>query len=47
MGMGLLDKVFIVFKEPFWDTSAFWLNRITDQVGQWTEFVSPYMYGTN
>lgn len=44
--MGFLNKVFLVFDEPFWDTSAFWLNRIApaEQVGQWTEFVSPYMY---
>ena len=46
VGMGVLDKVFLVFEDPFWDTSSFWLNRIAPaaQVGQWTEFVSPYMY---
>lgn len=45
LGMGLLDKVFILFPKVFWDTEAFWINRVVlndSHVGVWTEFVSPY-----
>ena len=40
--MGLLNKVYFVFPEVFWDEKHDWIVRIPEQKGQWVYFANLY-----
>lgn len=40
LGMGVLNKCYLLFKEPFWPQDVDWLEYISDTPGAWTEWVS-------
>lgn len=42
LGMGVLNKCFLRFPQPFWDTQLDWINYIPDssRTGRWAEWVS-------
>ncbi len=40
LGMGVLNKCYLQFKEPFWPEDVDWLEYIPAQPGYWTEWVS-------
>lgn len=40
LGMGVLNKCYLRFEEPFWPKDVDWLEYIADQPGSWTEWVS-------
>ncbi len=39
-GMGVLNKCYLRFQEPFWSKEVDWLEYIPDTYGAWTEWVS-------
>ncbi len=40
LGMGVLNKCYLRFKEPFWPKDVDWLEYIPSRHGHWTEWVS-------
>lgn len=40
LGMGVLNKCYLRFAEPFWPTDVDWLEYVPEQAGAWTEWVS-------
>ena len=40
LGMGVLNKCYLLFKEPFWPQDVDWLEFISDTPGAWTEWLS-------
>lgn len=40
LGMGVLNKCYLQFRDVFWDEEADWLEYIPQQHGEWTEWVS-------
>jgi monoamine oxidase len=40
LGMGVLNKCYLLFKEPFWPQDVDWLEYISDTPGAWTEWLS-------
>jgi monoamine oxidase len=40
LGMGVLNKCYLRFKEAFWPADADWLEYISAKPGEWTEWVS-------
>lgn len=40
LGMGVLNKCYLRFEEPFWPKDVDWLEYIAEQPGLWTEWVS-------
>jgi monoamine oxidase len=40
LGMGVLNKCYLRFEEPFWPKDADWLEYVSDTPGAWTEWVS-------
>ena len=42
LGMGLLNKVYFLFKEAFWDKDAIIIGHIAEQKGEWAEFLNLY-----
>lgn len=40
LGMGLLNKHWLRFDRPHWDTSVDWHERLTEAKGEWSEWVS-------
>jgi monoamine oxidase len=40
LGMGLLNKCYLRFEEPFWPVDVDWLEYIPETPGAWTEWVS-------
>jgi monoamine oxidase len=40
LGMGVLNKCYLRFAEPFWPTDVDWIEQISPQRGAWTEWVS-------
>ena len=42
LGMGVLNKCFLRFPQPFWDTQLDWINYVPDAArnGRWAEWVS-------
>lgn len=44
LGMGLLNKTYFKFNEPFWDKEADLIGHISEQKGDWAEFLNIYKY---
>lgn len=46
LGMGTLDKVYLLFDKPFWDTSATWIETPENGLpqGQLNEWLNVYKY---
>jgi len=44
LGMGLLNKTYLKFDEPFWDKDTDLIGHIGEQKGDWTEFLNLYKY---
>lgn len=42
LGMGLLNKVYFLFQEPFWDVEADFIGHVAEQKGVWAEFMNIY-----
>lgn len=40
LGMGVLNKCYLRFEEAFWPTDVDWLEQVSAQPGEWTEWVS-------
>lgn len=40
LGMGLLNKCYLRFAEPFWSEKVDWIECVSDGTGMWTEWVS-------
>ena len=40
LGVGVLNKCYLRFQEPFWPTNVDWLEHIPAEHGHWTEWVS-------
>ncbi len=40
LGMGVLNKCYLRFKEPFWPKDVDWLEYISETPGAWTQWVS-------
>ncbi len=41
LGMGVLDKCYLKFEEPFWqDDATDWIGRISPQPGEWSEYLN-------
>ncbi|GAB4122109.1 MAG: FAD-dependent oxidoreductase [Roseiflexaceae bacterium] len=40
LGMGVLNKCYLRFAEPFWPDDVDWLEYIPSKYGEWTEWVS-------
>ncbi len=40
LGMGILNKCYLRFPNVFWSVDADWLEYVSDQPGEWTEWVS-------
>jgi monoamine oxidase len=40
LGMGVLNKCYLRFKEPFWPTDVDWLEYVSETPGAWTQWVS-------
>lgn len=40
LGMGVLNKCYLRFAQAFWPTDIDWLEYVSPQPGQWTEWVS-------
>jgi monoamine oxidase len=40
LGMGVLNKCYLLFAEPFWPASVDWLEHVSELKGEWTEWVS-------
>lgn len=40
LGMGVLNKCYLRFSGAFWPPEVDWLEHVSDQPGQWTEWVS-------
>lgn len=46
LGMGVLNKCYLRFKQAFWPTDIDWLESIANNHGEWVEWVS-FMRTTN
>ena len=44
LGMGLLNKVYLLFETPFWDTEVDFIGHIGEQKGMWAEFLNMHKY---
>lgn len=44
LGMGVLNKVYLKFPHPFWDTKREFLNYIAARRGEWAEFLNLHYY---
>ncbi len=44
VGMGVLNKVYLRFAEPFWDESNDLLGYISPNKGEWSEWLNMYKY---
>jgi len=44
LGMGLLNKTYFKFEEPFWDKEVDLIGHISEQKGEWAEFLNLYKY---
>ena len=40
LGMGVLNKCYLRFREPFWPEQADWLEYVAPRHGEWTSWVS-------
>ncbi len=40
LGMGVLNKCYLRFKEPFWPKDVDWLEYVSETPGAWTQWVS-------
>ncbi len=39
-----MDKLVLEFASPFWDTSADWINYISNTPGEWVQALNLYKY---
>ena len=44
LGMGLLNKTYFLFAEPFWEKDAHFIGHIGEQKGMWAEFMNLYKF---
>jgi monoamine oxidase len=44
LGMGLLNKTYLRFPEPFWDEEYDFLGYIAERKGEWAEWLNLYKY---
>jgi monoamine oxidase len=42
LGMGVLNKVYFRFPRVFWDKEPDWIDHISEEKGQWSEWVNMY-----
>jgi monoamine oxidase len=44
LGMGVLNKAYFQFPQPFWDVDADLIGHMADKKGVWAEFLNIYKY---
>lgn len=44
MGVGVLNKVYLRFAEPFWEKQPEWLAYLSENRGEWSEWFNIYHY---
>lgn len=44
LGMGLLNKTYLQFSEPFWEGDGEFIGYISETKGKWTEFLDVHHY---
>jgi monoamine oxidase len=44
LGMGLLNKTYLRFPEPFWAEESDWRGYIAERKGEWAEWLNIYKY---
>lgn len=44
MGVGVLNKVYLRFAEPFWDKQPEWFSKLSEQRGEWSEWFNLHPY---
>ncbi len=44
MGVGVLNKVYLRFAEPFWNKRPEWFSKLSEQRGEWSEWFNLYPY---
>ncbi|MGI0479248.1 flavin monoamine oxidase family protein [Geminocystis sp. CENA526] len=40
LGMGVLNKLYLLFPKPFWQKNYHWIGKISDKKGQWSGWVN-------
>ncbi len=44
MGVGVLNKVYLRFAEPFWNKRPEWFSKLSEERGEWSQWFNLYPY---